>query len=39
MDSTFHSISVDIWNATWFLIVREILPHEVGIPEEWLRSP
>jgi hypothetical protein len=29
----------DRWHSTWFLTVREIFPHEVGSPKEWLRSP
>jgi hypothetical protein len=37
--SSSCSFPSDRWYATWFLMVREIFPHEVGSPEEWLRSP
>jgi hypothetical protein len=39
MDSSRHVISNGRWYATWFLMVEELWPHEVGSPEEWLRSP
>jgi hypothetical protein len=39
MDSTHGSISGDMWNATWFLMAREIWPCKVGSPKEWSRSP
>jgi hypothetical protein len=32
MDSTCHAISVDMWNAMWFLTVSEIWPCEVRGP-------
>jgi hypothetical protein len=27
------------WYTTWFLMVEELFPLELGSPEEWLRSP
>jgi hypothetical protein len=39
MDSMCRVVPGDMWNAKWFLTVREILPCNVGSPEVWLRSP
>jgi hypothetical protein len=33
MDSRHHIVLGDMWNATWFLTVREIWPCKVGIPK------
>jgi hypothetical protein len=39
MDNNHCAISGDMRNTTWLLMVEEICPREVGILEEWLRSP
>jgi hypothetical protein len=39
MDRNYHIVSGEMWNTTWFLMVREIWPYEVGILEECSRIP
>jgi hypothetical protein len=39
MDIPHHAISNGRCYAMWFLTIEELLPLEVGSPEEWLKSP
>jgi len=32
MENTYHSISNDMWYATWFLTVEDLWPCKVGGP-------